>query len=77
MSPKLSTQLYLHGCGLNGGLIVCNFQTVFLSKCDGKRLQGRMKRKVWKCYLSLELFVKLYLGFDAVPLKIKLQSENL
>ena len=32
MSPKLSTQLYLHGCGLNGGLIVCNFQTVFLSQ---------------------------------------------
>ena len=45
--------------------------------CDGKPLEGRMKRKVCECYLSLELFVKLYLDFDVVPLKIKLQSENL
>ena len=49
----------------------------FFSNCGNKHLQGPSKRKVLKCYLSLELFVKLYLGFDAVPLKIKLQSGNL
>ena len=49
----------------------------FFSNFGNKHLQGPSKRKVLKCYLSLELFVKLYLGFDAVPLKIKLQSGNL